>query len=142
LNILSFASLCFLAWYFSKHLLEVPAWIIYAWLLTAPWTMNVSTNIYNPSYVLTGSALFFVGALETYPFLSIKIIPPRWANLMMGFGLLWVMQLHLSWIVLAPFVAVSFYFQVRSFGKKSFVQIGWFVLGAAMIGSLLVPTFW
>jgi hypothetical protein len=142
LNILAFASLCFLAWYFAKRLPDVPAWVIYAWLLTAPWTMNLSTNIYNPSYVLTGSILFFVGALETYPFLTIKVISLRWANLMMGVGLLWVMQLHLSWIVLVPFVALSFYFQIKELGMKAFAAVLWFLIGTMMIGSLVIPTFW
>ena len=139
LNILSFASLCLFAWNLAKRLPEVPTWLIWSLLLTSPWTMNVSTNIYNPSYVLTGSVLFFLGALETYPFLAINVIPRRWANLMMGAGLLWVMQLHLSWIVLVPFVVLSFYFQIRSRHKSALL---WFVLGAALIGSVLVPTFW
>src|SRR5207253_6416141 len=39
LNILSFASLCFLAWYFARRLPEVPAWLIWSWLLTTPGTM-------------------------------------------------------------------------------------------------------
>ena len=142
LNILSFASLCLLAWYFARRLPEVPAWLIWSWLLTTPWTMNVSTNIYNPSYVLTGSVLFFVGALETYPFLTAGVIPLRWANLMMGAGLLWVMQLHLSWIVLVPFAALSIYFQVKSRGKEAVVPGLWFILGAALIGCFLLPTYW
>src|SRR5437588_248052 len=142
LNILTFASLCLLAWYFRQHLPEVPAWLIWSWLLTSPWTMNVSTNIYNPSYVLTGSVLFFVGSLETCPFVIVRVIPSRWANLMMGEGLPWVMQLHLSWIVLVPFVALSFWFQIKDRGKKALLPTLWFILGAAMIGCLLVPTYW
>src|SRR5882762_2808208 len=74
LNVLSFASLCFFAWYCCKRLPEIPKWFVWSWLLSAPWTLNVSTHIFNPSYVLPGAILFFVGAIETYPFLSHGLI--------------------------------------------------------------------
>lgn len=141
LNILTFSSLCFLAWYCAKRLPELPTWFVWSWLLTAPWTLNVSTHIYNLSYVLPGSILFFVGALETYPFLSKNLIPPKWANFMMGFSLFWVMQLHLSWIILLPYLLVSFYFQYRTRGESILTPIAWFAFGSTLTGSLLVPTF-
>src|SRR6267154_254484 len=50
LNILSFAALCFFAWYCSRRLPEVPKWFIWSWLLTAPWTLSLSTHVFNPSY--------------------------------------------------------------------------------------------
>ena len=64
LNILSFSSLCFFAWYCAKRLPEIPKWFLWSWLLTAPWTLDLSTHIYNPSYILPGAILFFVGAIE------------------------------------------------------------------------------
>ena len=93
---MSFASLCLLAWYCCKRLPEMPRWFVWSWLLTAPWVLDLSTSVYNPSYVLPGSILFFVGALEIYPYTSKHVIAPRLANFMMGFALFWVMQLHLS----------------------------------------------
>ena len=77
LNVLSFASLCFFAWYCCKRLPELPRWFVWCWLFTAPWTLNISTHIFNPSYVLPGAILFFVGAIETYPFLSRGLIQRR-----------------------------------------------------------------
>jgi hypothetical protein len=141
LNILSFLSLCLLAWYCTRRLPEMPRWFIWLWLMTAPWTLNYSTHIVNPSYVLTGSVLFFVGALETYPALSKKLIPARWANLMMGAALLWIMQLHLSWFVLFPYIAASFYFQFREHGRKALRAIIWFGAGALLVGALVLPTY-
>ena len=82
LNVLSFSSLCFFAWYCSKRLPELPKWFVWSWLLTAPWALNLSTHIYNPSYVLPGAILFFVGALESYPFLSRGLVPRHSANFM------------------------------------------------------------
>src|SRR6185312_2494864 len=84
LNILSFASLCFFAWYCRKRLPELPGWFVWLWLLTIPWTLNFSTQVVNPSYVLPAAILFFVGALETYPFLTRSLISQRCANFMMG----------------------------------------------------------
>src|SRR5882672_32892 len=60
LNILSFASLCFFAWYCCKRLPAIPKWFVWTWLLCAPWTICLSTNVFNPSYVLPGSIVFFV----------------------------------------------------------------------------------
>src|SRR6476619_2174729 len=83
-NILSFASLSFFAWYCTRRLPEIPKWFVWAWLLTAPWTLNISTQIYNPSYVLPAAILFFVCAIEAYPFLSRGLVPLKWANFAMG----------------------------------------------------------
>ena len=110
--------------------------------MTAPWSLGLSTQVYNPSYVLFGAVAFFVAAIETYPFLSLGIIP-RWAsNLMMGFAIAWIMQFHLSWVVLLPYVALSFYFQIRHGGKRFFVDLGWFLLAFIVPASVLIPTFW
>lgn len=141
LNLLSFASLCFFAWYCARRLPELPKWFVWAWLLTAPWTLNLSTHVLNPSYVLAGGILFFVGAIETYPFLTAKIVPLRWANVMMGAALLWVMQFHMSWVVLLPYVLVSFYYQHKTSGNKILVSLAWFFCGAMLTGIFLLPTY-
>jgi len=141
LNLLSFASLCFFAWYCGKRLPEIPKWFVWSWLLSAPWTLNVSTHIFNPSYVLPGAILFFVGVFETYPFLSRGLISRHWANFMMGISLFWIMQFHLSWVVLVPYVALSFYFQFRKLGRRAWSSFAWFAGGAVITGSFLVPTF-
>lgn len=141
LNILSFFSLCLLGWYCTKRIPEIPAWFIWTWVLTAPWTMNYSTHILNTSYVLTGAILFFVGVMETYPFLRRNVIPITWANIMMGFSFFWVFQLHMSWPILIPFLLASLIFQWRERGKKITASAVHFALGALGTGILLVPTF-
>ena len=141
LNILSFAALCFFAWYCSRRLPEMPRWFIWTWLLTAPWTLNLSTHIFNPSYVLFGAILFFVGVIETYPFLTRNLVPLHWANLMMGLALFWVMQFHMSWVILIPFLLVSFYFQCRQRGLAVLKSLGWFAVGAILTGGFLIPTY-
>jgi hypothetical protein len=141
LNILSFSSLCCFAWYCTRRLPALPKWFVWSWLLTAPWTLNLSTHVYNPSYVLPAAILFFIAAIETYPFLSRGLVPARWANFMMGLALFWIMQFHLSWVVLVPYVALSFYFQFRKPGQKIFSSIAWFAAGAIIPASFLLPTF-
>lgn len=141
LNILSLLSLCLLSWYCSKRTPEVPKWFIWSWILTAPWTLNYSTHIVNPSYVLAGAILFFIGAIESYPFLSKNVIPLRWANFMMGISFFWIFQLHMSWPILIPFILVSFYFQLRNLGKKIFSSVIQFVLGALASVIFVLPTF-
>lgn len=141
LNVLSFASLCLLAWYTTRRLPEVPAWVVWAWLLTAPWTLNYSTHVINPSYVLAGGVLFFVGFLELFPPTGRELIRPDRAALMMGFALCWVMQLHMSWVVLVPFVAGAFYARARRVGRRVWRTMLWFACGAALTGALLLPTY-
>ncbi|MEP6570054.1 MAG: hypothetical protein ABJC10_09790 [Acidobacteriota bacterium] len=141
LNVLSFASLCFFAWYCCKRLPEIPKWFVWSWLLSAPWTLNLSTHIYNPSYVLPGAILFFVGAIETYPLLGRSLVSRRLANFMMGLALFWIMQFHLSWVVLVPYAALSFYFQFRKLGRGVLSSVAWFAGGAIISGSFLMPTF-
>lgn len=141
LNIISFLSLCLLAWYCCERLPELPRWFIWIWLLTCPWTLNLSTHIYNPSYLLAGGILFFVGALELYPFTSRNLIDVRLANLMLGFSIFWAMQLHLSWVILAPYVLIAFYYQTKTEGRRLLSALAWFALGALITGSLLLPTY-
>src|SRR6266498_2062395 len=141
LNILSFSSLCFFAWYCTRRLPELPKWFVWSWLLFAPWSLDISTQIFNPSYVLPAAILFFVAAIETYPFLSHGLVPRRWANFMMGLSVFWIMQFHLSWVVLVPFVALSFYSRIKESGGRVFSSIMWFAGGAILPGSFLFPTF-
>jgi hypothetical protein len=140
-NLLSFSSLCFFAWYCTRRLPDIPKWFVWTWLLTAPWTLYVSTQTYNPSYVLPAAILFFTGAIETYPFLSRSLIPRHWANFMTGFSLFWIMQFHLSWVMLVPYVALSFYFQFKKLGRNGFAAIAWFVAGGIIPLCFLIPTF-
>jgi hypothetical protein len=138
LNLLSFAGLCLLAWYSSKRLPQFPRWILWTWLLTAPWVLNWSTNIDNDSYVLFGSCLFFVGFFESLPPLTLKLIPNWLANLMMGFALGWNAQFHLSYVILIPLVLVSLGWQLWK--KPTFSLLG-FAAGAAITYSLVIPTW-
>ena len=141
LNMLSLSSLCLLAWYCTKRTPEIPRWFIWTWLLTAPWTLNYSTHVLNSSYVLTGSILFFVGAMESCPFLTKKVIPLGLANFMMGISLFWVFQFHMSWPILLPFILVSAYSQYKDSGKKFFISSIYFFSGALLSASLVLPTF-
>ncbi|HEX8557095.1 MAG TPA: hypothetical protein VF668_03280 [Pyrinomonadaceae bacterium] len=140
-NALSFAGLCLLAWYCARRLPGTPRWFVWGWLLTAPWTLNFSTHVVNPSYVLPAAAVFFVGALETYPATRKGLVPAWLSNLWMGLALCWVMQLHLSWVVLAPFLAASVFLQLRERGARALAPLAWLACGALLTGSLLAPTF-
>src|SRR5918993_4276800 len=52
LNVLSFAALSALAWYICRRLASLPRWLVWGWVMTAPWTLQFSTHVNNPSYVL------------------------------------------------------------------------------------------
>src|ERR1044072_10023935 len=141
LNLLSFASLCFFAWYCCRRLPELPKWFVWSWLLTSPWTLNLSTVIYNPSYVLAGGVIFFVGALELYTPTRRGLVPAQLANAMTGFGLFWVMQLHMSWVVLVPYALAALGWQFKEGVRRGLSALLYFAAGAAPVAALLVPTY-
>jgi hypothetical protein len=141
LNLISFASLCLFAWYCRRRLPGLPRWFVWAWLLTSPWTLELSTTVYNPSYLLAGGIIFFVGALELYPFTRAGLVSARLACAMTGFALFWVMQLHMSWVVLVPYALAALAFQFRGGLRRGFGALAWFAAGAAPTASLLLPTY-
>lgn len=87
LNILSFATLTFFAWYLAKRISNVPKWFIYLWLFTSPWAIEYATHIENPSYVVLGSILFFVGVFELGKFYPSRIIHPNLSFFFLGFAI-------------------------------------------------------
>jgi hypothetical protein len=138
-NLLSFLALCLFAWYCSRRLPTFPRWLLWGWVLTAPWVLNSSTNIYNPSYLLFGSILFFIGFLETIPSLKIAAIPAWLGNLMMGFGFFWNAQFHMSFVILVPYLVVSAYYQLQRGWMRN---LFFFLMGALGSGAFLIPTLW
>ena len=139
LNVLSFLGLCLLAWYCSKRLPRLSPWFVFIWILLAPWTTHFSTQVINPSYAFLGSVLFFIGFFETIPRLRIVAISRRLANLMMGFGLAWVMQLHMAWLAFVPFLLFSLYSQTKENQWK--YAFGFTFLGALPLLLLILPTY-
>ena len=137
-SLLSFASLSFFSWYCCRRFPKLPKWLVLTWLLTLPWTLNVSTTTFNPSYVLPASIVFFVAALELYPLTTIGLLPAPICNVMMAAAMAWTMQLHLSWVLLVPYAALALYFQLR---RRQFSSLLWFIAGAIVPATLLLPTF-
>ena len=141
LNLLSVGALTLLAWYIGRRCPRVPRWFLWPWLFFSPWTLNFSTQVVNPSYVLTGAIVFFVGACELMPRVSIGALPRRLAFACMGFGLFWVYQLHLSFPVLLPFVAVAIFFTALRSWRTAMSGLLWFSAGAAAPALAVLPTF-
>lgn len=142
LGILSFSALLLWGWYLSKRLPAYPAWILWGWLMTAPWALDWSTQLDNDSYILFGSVLFFIGFLETVPAFRLGLLPPALCDFMMGFALLWCAQMHMSFVLLGPFLLYSAYCQWKTQkGGQVLRSLGAFLAGALLVGSLAIPTF-
>jgi hypothetical protein len=141
LNVLSFGALVLFAGYLSARLPEVPRWLLWGWLFTLPWTLELSTHVINPSYILPMSVIFFVSFMEAWPPLRIGRVPVPLAHAGMGAAVGWVMQLHMSWVLLLPFIAAAFAARARE-GWRSFGQsVAAFCGGFALTGALIVPTW-
>jgi hypothetical protein len=140
LNLLSFGALSALAWYACQHLPRVPRWLIWGWFLTVPWTLQFSTHVNNPSYVLPAACIFFIGFFEALPSLSLRIVPPPVAHAMMGAAVTWIMQIHMSWPLLGPFVAVA-WLSRRGDGVAALAVNAVGGLAGALVPALvLIPT--
>ncbi|MCK9613415.1 MAG: hypothetical protein PHR81_06735 [Bacteroidales bacterium] len=137
LNLLSFAVLCLFGAYLQKKFTETPSWFLWIWIMTCPWVMNLSTHVFNPSYVLFGSVLFFIGFFEAVRSLRIGFVKIPLAFFMMGFALFWVYQLHMSWVLLVPFVFYAFW---KSFFENK-LSVPAFFAGCLLPALLLLPAY-
>ncbi|MGE5360875.1 MAG: hypothetical protein ACM3NQ_17805 [Bacteroidales bacterium] len=142
LNLLSMAALVGLAWYIRQRLPSLPRWLVYGWLLFIPWTLNYGTHLLNPDYVLCGAVVFFVGYFEADRRLRLGVLHVPVALAAMGAAVGWVMQLHMSWPLLGPFVLIALWQQRRDGLSRLVMGVAAFAAGAALTGALLLPTFW
>ncbi len=140
LNVLSFGALCLFAWYLCRRVPLVPRWVVWGALLTLPWTLDFSTHVVNVSYVLPGALMFFLGFLEAAPSFRIGALPVGLAWLMMGAGIPWVVQFHMSWVLLPAYVAVAALDQARQNVRVLAQAAVAFAAGALLTGSAIAPT--
>lgn len=142
LNLITFISLFFFALYIIRcRTAEIPEWFLWIWIFTAPWVLSFSTHILNPSYVLPAAILFFISFMEIIPMFRKNIIAYHWAFFFMGFSMLWIFQLHMSWILLLPFIGFAFLTVRKNSFKKLFLFAVAFLVGCLVSGILVIPTF-
>jgi hypothetical protein len=140
LNLLSMVGLALFAKYVSRRIPGLSFPFALTWLALLPWTLDQSTHIFNVSYLLFGSLLFFLGFCEAVPVLATKWLSPAKAFGLMGFGLFWDMQFHNSWILLPPFVLVAFVLRRKEKIKIWRGEVLGFFAGAVLPLACLVPT--
>ncbi|MBM3404153.1 MAG: hypothetical protein FJY10_04605 [Bacteroidetes bacterium] len=139
LNLLTFPALCLLCRYVEKRVTGFPRWLLWIWILTLSWGINFGTRMVNPSYVLIFSIPFFLGFLEMMPIYQEKLLKPGLCAFLMGLALTCIMQLHLSWVLLVPFIlaVVIFLLITDAFKWRYIFQF----LAGTLIGLItLIPT--
>jgi hypothetical protein len=140
LNIVSFASLAALAWYITRRVPSVPRWLVWGWAMTVPWTLEFSTHITNPSYVLAGAVVFFIGFFEAVPAIRVGVLPVPAAFLAMGAGVGWIMQVHMSWYLTLPYLGFVWLSRRADGFAKMALYVAAGAAGAALPGLALFPT--
>lgn len=140
LNILSFFSLFLLVNYGHKLTPSLPKPWLYLLVFTLPWTLNYTTRICNPSYALLFSIPFFISFLELIPQFSKHFIKPWLASLIMGITTTFIMQLHLSYVLLIPFACFAFMIQFINYKKGVILPITTYLLGLLIGSATLIPT--
>jgi len=141
LNLLSCAALALFCAYVCRRLPSLPKWLVWGWLFTIPWTLQFSTHVINPSYVLPGAIVFFVGFFEAVPAFAIGRIGRPVAHFMMGAAVTWVMQIHMSWPLMLPFAGFAWVAQRDEGPGARARNAAAFLAGAAVPAALLLPTF-
>jgi hypothetical protein len=141
LNLLSAIALAAQAWYTCARVPTVPRWLVWGWLFTMPWTLQFSTHIINPSYVLPAAVAFFIGFFEAAPAFRRGLVPPAAGFALMGAALLWVMQIHMSWPLLGPYIAYAAFTCRRDGGRHLAIYALAFAAGALIPGAALAPTW-
>lgn len=140
LNILSFLSLLFFARYVLYRVKGLPVWLVYGLVFLSPMTLYFSTRVVNPSYVVVLAFPFFVAWFESLSFYRNRWMQQWVCFLIMGVTTTLIMQLHLSWVLLFPLTAFSFY-RVLTLDKSQFFRLaGFWILGAVIGMSTLIPT--
>lgn len=141
LNLLTFASLYFLGYYINKRVPGIPQWFLWPWVFTAPWVLNFSTHVLNPSYVLPFGILFFIAFLEIIPVFRVGIMKTTLAFFFIGISLLAVFQLHMSWVLLIPFILYAFFIQRKQPVKSVIQKVLFFCFGCLLMAVFLIPTY-
>ena len=108
LNLLSMAALAAFAWYITRApSARCRSWLVWGWLMTLPWTLEFSTHIINPSYVPRARARVLHRLLRGGPGFRLRKLPPSGGVWLMGRGVSWVLQIHMSWPLLLPYAALA-----------------------------------
>ena len=140
LNLLSFGALAAFARYLTLRIPTLPGWLVWGWLMTVPWTLEFSTHIINPSYVLAPALVFFLGFFEAVPAFRLGKICAPMAFAMMGAAIVAILQLHMSWPLLVPYVGLAWLSRWRQGARGLAADAAGFALGALAVGTVLLPT--
>ncbi len=141
LNVLSMAALAMFAWYITARLPGLPAWLVWGWLMTVPWTLEFSTHIINPSYLLAPALIFFIGFFEAVPAFRLGKIPEPIAFVLMGAAIGWVLQIHMSWPLLMAYVTFAWWSGWNRGARALAVDAAGFACGFLLLAAFLIPTF-
>lgn len=143
LNLLTFSVLLAFAGYISKRIEGIPFWLTVLWLMLLTWTMDYGTRVVNPSYVLIFSIPFFISLFELLPFYNTPILSRKVSFFLLGLAPACIMQLHLSFVLLFPLIALVFFFELKTkqhWTNKLFSLV-FFALGFLTGILTLIPTF-
>ena len=140
LNVLTFTAVGGLCWYIGRRLPQTPMWLVWGWMLTLPWTLQMGTHIFNPDYVLPAAIAFFIGFFEAMPTLRVGVVPLPLAFGLMAASLGWIAQIHMSYPLLVPYLAIAFVAASRQ-PRAIAANAAGLLIGACVTGVFLLPTW-
>lgn len=138
-NLLSLSALVIFALYLAKHFPKYRPLTLLLWLTSLPWSLEYTTHVYNPSYLLLPEVIFFIALFESIPGIKKKLFSIPTALFLMGLSIGTIVQLHLSWPILLPFVALSVW-EIRKSVEDLYKGALLFTFGFVLPSLLLIPT--
>lgn len=139
-NIISAIGLVLLAFYANKKFPKIPLPYLLALFLLLPFSLQNGVVLLNTAYLIFSGSILFISMLELYLYRDETILKRASLYfLFIGFAMMFTYQLHLTWVMILPYLFVLLYFEWKRKEYK-WQPILFFILGAMIASITLLPT--
>jgi len=139
-NIISGAGLILMAFFAKSRFPKFSINFLLALFLLLPAYLRDGTVLLNTSYLIFSGALLFIAVFELFVYDETIWFKNRSVYFFgIGFSLVFTYQLHLSWVMILPYLLVVLFLEQKRNGGWA-KNLGYFLLGAILPALLLLPT--
>lgn len=141
-NLISFLGLFILGEYLLKRAKNLNPYLVHSLLLLMPFTLYNGTTLLNTTYLVFSGSILSISVMELFVYRKNRITDSRYLFFGLGFCLFFTYQLHLTWVMFIPYLAVLFYLEFMKSRRGSAQMFLFFILGCILSASTVIPTFW
>lgn len=140
-NIISCIGLLLIGFYAKKRFPALSICFLIPLMLLLPFYLYHGVVLLNTAYLIFTGALLFIAVADLFIYrddLILKSTPVYF--MILGFAMIFTYQLHLSWIMFLPFIAVLLFIEWKEAKVKWWKPIVFFSVGCIISGITLLPT--